>query len=87
MLVVLIVILYFKAARWKKDKYLSSIRIVPILIIVVQARLGIVTFLNVLGTHFKIYALLHQFVGLVLLIVLLHFYFMCSKKYGRITFI
>lgn len=86
-LVALIVILYFKTVRWKKDKYLSSIRIIPIIIIVVQAILGIVTLLKVLSPHFKVYALLHQFVGLVLLIVLLHFYFMCSKKHGRITFI
>ncbi len=86
-LVVLIIILYFKAAGWRKDKYLASIRIVPIIIVVVQAVLGIVTLLNVFSPHFKVYALLHQFIGMVLLIVLLHFYFMCSKKNGWITFI
>ncbi|WP_442588924.1 COX15/CtaA family protein [Pedobacter sp. AW31-3R] len=86
-LIILVSILYIKTTYWRKDKNLSRLRLAPLIMVWIQAILGVVTLLNVLNPNFKIYAILHQFVALILLAVILLGYYLCSKKNGWITFV
>lgn len=78
--ILLIVILSVKISVWKHYNIIGSIRFIPLFLICLQAVLGITTLLNVLNDNYKIYALLHQFVGIVLLVVILLFSYISSRN-------
>ncbi|TKC54804.1 heme A synthase [Pedobacter hiemivivus] len=77
---ILVLTLYIKSSTWKINSTLSFIRLSPLLLVVTQCIIGITTILNSINGHYKSFALLHQFTGILLLISLLLFLFLNLKK-------
>jgi len=71
----LIFIIYRRTAFWKTNLLLSRIRIAPLVLVVIQLLLGITTLLNSFNSCFRIFALLHQCTGLLLLSSILLLYY------------
>ncbi|WP_158798178.1 COX15/CtaA family protein [Pedobacter sp. L105] len=75
MIFILVLIMYSKTSGWKLNRVLSRFRLLPLILVVIQVVLGIVTLLNSFNPRYRYYALLHQCTGLLLLSsVLLVFY-------------
>lgn len=79
-LAILVGILYIRSSSWKINKTLSLIRLMPLVLVLLQCIIGVSTLLNSLNAHYKSYALLHQFTGILLLISLLLLLFLNLKK-------
>lgn len=77
----LVLILFFKTAHWTSSPTLSAFRILPIILVIIQLLLGIITVLNSFNSCYRFYALFHQGTGLLLLSsVLLVFYISNTTK-------
>jgi len=79
LITLLVTILYFRTSSWKINKRLSMIRMIPLLLVTSQCILGIITLVSGIHTDYKIYALLHQFIGIILMASLLLTQFMNMK--------
>ncbi|MNL04646.1 Heme A synthase [compost metagenome] len=77
---ILVLMLYIKSSPWKINSTLSFIRLSPLLLVILQCLIGITTILNSIDGHYKSFALLHQFTGILLLISLVLFLFLNLKK-------
>lgn len=77
---ILVIILYIRSSTWKINKTLSFIRLSSLFLVILQCIIGITTILNSVTSHYKSYALLHQFTGILLLITLLLSLFLNLKK-------
>lgn len=75
-----VITLYVKSSTWKINKTLSIIRHTPVILVCLQCIIGVITLLNSTTLHYKNYALLHQFTGMLLLISLLLFLFLNLKR-------
>lgn len=76
----LVIILYIRSSTWKINKTLSFIRLSSLFLVILQCIIGITTILNSVAGHYKSYALLHQFTGILLLTTLLLSLFLNLKK-------
>jgi len=63
-----VIIWFLKIKNLPKDSLLYKIRFVPVLLIFIQIVLGVLTVLNSVGEIPLIYAILHQFVGMLFLL-------------------
>ena len=84
LIIIAVFITYKRTTAWKKDQGLIRIRILPLVLVLFQVILGITSLLNVLNPSFRFYALLHQGMGIALLIVILLFTYISGKRYGRL---
>lgn len=80
LLTFLVVLLYIKTSSWKINRQLSMIRMIPLLLVTSQCMLGIVTLVTSIHPDYKIYALLHQFTGMMLMVSLLLTLYLNLKK-------
>lgn len=76
----LVIILYIRSSAWKINRTLSFIRLSSLLLVILQCIIGATTILNSVNGHYKSYALLHQFTGILLLLTLLLSLFLNLKK-------
>jgi heme a synthase len=77
---ILVAIWWWKAAKTPENSLLHRIRYLPLLLVLLQVLLGVVT---LLGSQVKIpliFAILHQFVGMMLLLSLLWTLFLSKGK-------
>ncbi|TDQ06174.1 COX15/CtaA family protein [Pedobacter metabolipauper] len=77
---ILTILIYIKTSSWKINRKLEVVRLVPLVIVFAQCALGIGTLLNCLNNDYKIYAALHQFMGLSLFISILLLHYLNIKK-------
>jgi cytochrome c oxidase assembly protein subunit 15 len=78
-LTVLIAIWFWKAARTPENSLLHRTRLLPLLLVLLQVFLGVITVLNSKSQIPLYYALLHQFVGMLLLMVMTWTRFLVKK--------
>ncbi|EDM35588.1 cytochrome c oxidase assembly protein (isoform 1) [Pedobacter sp. BAL39] len=81
LITILVIILYFRTYSWKINKRLSMIRMMPLLLVTSQCMLGIITLVSSIHPDHKIYALLHQSTGIMLMASLLLTQFMNMKRH------
>ncbi len=79
-LAILIVFWWIKARRTTKNQPLSRLAIVPIILVLIQITLGVLTVLNSTTKIPVTWAVLHQFNGMLLLISIFIGYFLLTKK-------
>ncbi|UYQ92912.1 COX15/CtaA family protein [Chitinophaga horti] len=79
LLTILIAIWFWKSAVVKDDSQLHRIRILPLLLVLLQVFLGVITVLNSKSEIPLYYALLHQFVGMLLLMAMVWTRFLVRK--------
>lgn len=81
LIMAVILILYKKTAHWSNSNLYHKVRLLPPLLVILQVVLGVVTLLGSFSPSHKVFALLHQFTGILLLAaVLLHFYLSRPEK-------
>lgn len=76
----LTLVLYWRNRSWKINPSLSLIRAIPLILVFIQCILGVSTLLHGLEKSYRIYALLHQFTGILLLVSLLLMLFLNLKR-------
>lgn len=79
-IVILIFVLYKKSSFLRAHHLSSFLHKTPLLLAVIQIGLGITTLLNSFHTNYRIYAILHQSVGILLSISILSIFYLCHKK-------
>jgi len=84
LIIIAVFITYKRTTVWKKDHRLVRIRILPLILVLFQVILGIMTLLNILNTNYRYYALFHQGMGIALLIVILLFTYSSGKRDDRL---
>ncbi|WP_316750571.1 COX15/CtaA family protein [Pedobacter gandavensis] len=77
---VLIILLYIRTSSWKINPYLSYIRVIPMLLVLLQIITGVTAVLHSVNGDYKTYALIHQFIGMLLTVSLLLLLFLNQKK-------
>ena len=77
---ILIVLIYKKSGFLKAHQFTSSLRPMPLVLVLIQLFLGVMTLLNSLGPSFKIYALVHQGTGILLMVSVLSIFYFSHKK-------
>lgn len=78
-LTILIALWFWKVAATPENSLLHRTRLLPLLIVLLQVFLGVVTVLNSKSQIPLYYALLHQFVGMLLLMVMTWTRFLVKK--------
>lgn len=78
---ILVVVWTIKAFRLPANTILFKLRYLPLLIVIVQVTLGVITLLSSLGEHLLIFGILHQFFGMLLLLIMVITLFF-SKRVG-----
>lgn len=63
-----VIIWFFKFKNVVQDTFLYRVRFLPVLLLFLQILLGVLTVLNAIGEIPLIYAILHQFVGMLFLL-------------------
>ena len=79
MIAVLIIIFYIQSSRWKYNVKLNLLRKFSVLLILIQIALGVYTLLNSFATSYAIYAILHQFIGLLLCCTMLFIFYLAQR--------
>jgi len=83
LLTCLVLFQYKKNITWKGRPYLSAVRIIPPILLVVQILLGIITLLDSFNASYKIWGIIHQANGILLFgSLLLIFYINLNKRYN-----
>ena len=73
-----VIIWTLKAKNLPQNSFLASLRYLPLLLLIIQIFLGVMTVLNTTGQIPLIYAILHQFVGMLFLMSLTVTFFLTS---------
>jgi cytochrome c oxidase assembly protein subunit 15 len=75
-----VIIWFFKTKILANDRLLYKVRYLPVLLLFLQILLGILTVLNTTGEIPLIYAILHQFVGMLFLLSFVYTLFLSRGK-------
>jgi cytochrome c oxidase assembly protein subunit 15 len=78
-----VLIWFFKAQKSAPGTLLYKVRFLPVLLLFLQILLGVLTVLHTTGEIPLIYAILHQFVGMLFLLSLVYTLFLSRGKLGR----
>ena len=77
---ILILIIYKKSVFLKAHQFTSFLRPLPVILVLAQVLLGIITLLNSVASSYKVYALIHQGTGILLMLSILSVFYLSHKK-------
>lgn len=77
---ILILLNYKQSVFLKAQRFTSFLRPMPVILVLLQVFLGVMTLLNSLGSSYKFYALIHQGTGILLLLSVLLIFYLSHKK-------
>lgn len=80
LLTVMIILFTLKLMKLPKDTLLYKLRFWPLLIVVVQVVLGVLTVMNYLTPHKLLFSIVHQLVGMLLLVMVVITLFLVRKN-------
>ena len=79
-LAILLIVWWWKARKTPKSQPLTRLAIVPLILVLIQITLGVLTVLNSTSHIPVTWAVLHQFNGMLLLVAIFMGYFLLTKK-------
>jgi len=80
LIAILILLIYKKSIFLKAQQFTTLLRPIPLILVLTQIVLGIMTLLNTLGPFYKFYALIHQGTGILLMAAVLPIFYLSHKK-------